>query len=182
MISFWMAGPRINATFQYAVPKIKGAFYSEKEVEAFYRKQEEFVQYGSSRLQELIAQMAKTAMVDRIVVFWGEERKAIAGYPLGSHLPEKNQRLLFESEKYQEMSNVNELEYLLPGEFAIFKETDTKSFLQYYLRDKDGNVAGLISMEQCSIMKRFPQLAVQLFCGMSVVINAVLLSEESLDK
>ena len=58
--------------------EIKGAFYSEKEVEAFYRKQEEFVQYGSSRLQELIAQMAKTAMVDRIVVFWGEERKAIA--------------------------------------------------------------------------------------------------------
>lgn len=170
--------------------EIKGAFYSEKEVEAFYRKQEEFVQYGSSRLQELIAQMAKTAMVDRIVVFWGEERKAIAVYPLGSHLPEKNQRLLFESEKYQElfsgdlleMSNVNELEYLLPGEFAIFKETDTKSFLQYYLRDKDGNVAGLISMEQCSIMKRFPQLAVQLFCGMSVVINAVLLREESLDK
>lgn len=50
------------------------------------------------------------------------------------------------------------------------------------LRDKDGNVAGLISMEQCSIMKRFPQLAVQLFCGMSVVINAVLLREESLDK
>lgn len=144
--------------------EIKGAFYSEKEVEAFYRKQEEFVQYGSSRLQELIAQMAKTAMVDRIVVFWGEERKAIAVYPLGSHLPEKNQRLLFEREKYQElfsgdlleMSNVNELEYLLPGEFAIFKETDTKSFLQYYLRDKDGNVAGLISMEQCSIMKRFP--------------------------
>jgi len=26
MISFWMAGPRINATFQYAVPKIKGVF------------------------------------------------------------------------------------------------------------------------------------------------------------
>ena len=25
--SFWMAGPRINATFQYAVPKIKGVFY-----------------------------------------------------------------------------------------------------------------------------------------------------------
>lgn len=170
--------------------EIRGTFYAEKEVEAFYRKQEEFVQYGSSRLQELIAQMAKTAMVDRIVVIWGKKRKVIAACPPGSRIPAENQCLLFESEEYQklfsgdllEMSNVNELEYLLPEEFAVFKETDTKSFLQYYLRDKDGNIAGLISMEQCSIMKRFPQLAVQLFCGMSVVINAVLLREESLDK
>lgn len=165
---------------------IREAFYSEKDLFAFNRSLEDLVLRGSGELPALLERMAHILTVPRVVVFWGENRERLGAYPLELE-PERYDRMYFEREDYAQLfqndmlqiGNLNRLEYSMPEIYQIYRRNNVYSILQHYLRDAEGNVKGFVSVEECSQIRGFPKLAVQIFESMCKVLNAVLLREEA---
>lgn len=165
--------------------EIRGSFYSDRDLNQFNIRLSEFVLHGRGKLPELLEQAAQVLAVDRILVFWGEQRKIIGSWPPELDCTE-NMKEIFEAPEYRNMfrndmlqiSNINMLEYSMPKPHAVYRESGTRSVMQHFLRDADGELFGFITVEECSTMRGFPKLATQLFGNMCRVINAVLLGEK----
>lgn len=165
---------------------IKEAFYSEKDLFAFNRSLEDLVLRGSGELPTLLEKMARILTVPRVQVFWGENRERIGAYP-----PSLDQgtydRMYFEKQEYMQLfqndmlqiGNLHGLEYSMPEIYQLYRGNNIYSILQHYLRDAEGNIKGFVSVEECSQIRGFPKLAVQIFESMCKVLNAVLLREEA---
>lgn len=169
--------------------EIRGNYYSEQELSAMNRMFTEFILKGREVLPDLLEQAVKTLMTDRIQVFWKTDKEVLAAYPFSILWEEKTTGLL-ENQSYMDMfendllmiTNTNYLEYPYPEIFAALKEHNVLSIMQYRLRDREGKVCGLVSLEECTSMVHFPRVAVQLFEGMASIINAVLIQDLALDK
>lgn len=165
--------------------EIRGSFYSERDLNRFNICLSELVLHGREKIPELLAQTANLLAVDRIFVFWGENRQLVGTWPLNLTW-DTDMRELFEAPEYMKMfqndmlqiSNTNMLEFSMEKLYALYRETDTRSLMQHFLRGADGEILGFVSVEECSTMRGFPKLAIQLFKSMCRVINAVLLREK----
>jgi len=168
---------------------IKEAFYSDNDLAAFNQSLSELALKGSGELLQLLAQTANVLRVPRVLVFWGEGRKVIGSFPQ-SLMKHKYDESCFEREEYMrlfrndmlQIGNLNMMEYTVPEAYRLFRGNDVYSILQHYLRDAGGNIKGLVSVEECSQIRGFPKLAVQVFESMCKVLNAVLLREEEAGK
>lgn len=169
--------------------EIRESFYSEKDMFQVNRLLAELVLKGRECLPELLEQIAHTLMIDRIVIFWGEEREAVAQYP-AEYLWDRDEMYTFEEEGYISLfqddllicTNTNFFEYSQRFAFSILKKHKVLSYMQFLLRDGEGNINGMVSLEVCTNRHHFPKLAVQLFENMCRIVNAVLIRELSLDK
>lgn len=165
---------------------IKEAFYSERDRNTFNRSLANLVLKGSGELPEVLEQMAHVLTVPRVQVFWGEERQCAAAWPLSlmedscdaSCFEKKEYRELFQNDMLQ-IGNVNKLEYIMPEIYGMYRENHVCSILQHYLRDDKGEIRGFVTVEECSQIRGFPKLAMQIFESMCMVLNAVLLREEA---
>lgn len=172
----------------YDMTEIRDSFYSDKDMNRLNELLGDMIINGSSRLPRLLEHAARTLMVDRLAIIWGEERRVLAAYPAGYQAKEDGRELL-EGQQYLEMfkddmlmiTNVNMLEYSMPEVYAFYKENGVLSLLQHLLKDGEGRCMGMIMAEECTNMRHFPQLAQQLFENMCHIINAVLV-KEGLDK
>ncbi len=165
---------------------IKEAFYSENELFTFNRSLANLVLKGSGELSGVLEHMAHVLTVSRVLVFWGEKREVIGAYPLSLKKKKYNEDC-FEQEEYMQLflndmlqiGNVHKLEYTIPEAHQLYSKNNVCSVLQHYLRDSEGNINGFVSVEECSQVRGFPKLAVQIFKSMCKVLNAVLLLEEA---
>ena len=140
---------------------------------------------GSGELIDVLEKMAHVLTVSRVRVFWGENREVIGAYPLDL-MADKYNEACFEKEEYVQLfrndmlqiGNLNALEYTIPEAYQLYREKGVCSVLQHYLRDAEGEIKGLVTVEECSQIRGFPKLAVQIFESMCKVLNAVLLKEE----
>lgn len=183
--------PELHGAFRLSegeadLTDIKEAFYSEKELFTFNRSLADLVLKGSGELSELLEQMAHVLTVARVLVFWGEKREVIGAYPL-SLKENQYHEACFEQEEYVQLflndmlqiGNVHKLEYSMPEAHRLYSENNVCSVLQHYLRDSEGNIKGFVTVEECSQVRGFPKLAVQIFESMCKILNAVLLREEA---
>ncbi len=165
---------------------IKEAFYSERDLNTFNRSLADLVLQGSGELPEVLEQMAHVLTVSRVQVFWGEERQSVAAWPL-TLMENPCDAFCYEKEEYRELfqndmlqiGNVNKLEYIMPEIYGMYRENKVCSILQHYLRDGKGEIRGFVTVEECSQIRDFPKLAMQIFESMCKVLNAVLLREEA---
>lgn len=172
----------------FDMTEIRDSFYSDKDMNRLNELLADVVINGSSCLPRLLEHAAHTLMVDRLIVIWGEKRTVIAAYPEDYLLKEECHGIL-EGQQYLEMfkddmlmiTNVNMLEYSIPEAHALFCGSKVLSLMQHLLRDGGGRRTGMILAEECTNMRCFPKLAVQLFENMCHIVNAVLV-KEGLDK
>ena len=186
--------PEIHGVFHLTgeeadLTDIKEAFYSEKDLFMFNRSLGDLVLKGSGELASVLERMAHILTVPRVLVFWGEDREQIGVYPPTLD-QETYDKACFEKEEYRQLfqndmlqiGNLNRLEYSMPEIHQIYRDHNIYSILQHYLRDAEGNIKGFVSVEECSQIRGFPKLAVQIFESMCTVLNAVLLREEGEEK
>ena len=186
--------PELHGAFRLSegdrdLTDIKEAFYAERDLFAFNRSLSGLILQGSRELSEVLEKMAHVLTVSRVRVFWGENRAVIGAYPLAL-AADPYDRDCFEKEEYMQLfqndmlqiGNLNGLEYTIPEIYRLYRENDVCSVLQHYLRDEEGNIKGFVTVEECSQIRGFPKLAVQIFESMCRVLNAVLLKEDAEQK
>ena len=169
--------------------EIREGFYSEKDMFRLNKLLADMVLNGSGCLPEMLELIVHLALVDRAVIFWGENRDAIAQYPL-DYLWDTDELYTLESEEYLRMfeedllihTNLGMIEYTHPAVYKILQKHGVQSYMQFLLRDGEGKVFGMVSLEACRNRNQFPKLAVQLFTNMCRIANAVLIRELPLDK
>lgn len=186
--------PELHGAFRLSegdrdLTDIKEAFYAERDLFAFNRSLSGLILQGSRELSEVLEKMAHVLTVSRVRVFWGENRAVIGAYPLAL-AADPYDRDCFEKEEYMQLfqndmlqiGNLNGLEYTIPEVYRLYRENDVCSVLQHYLRDEEENIKGFVTVEECSQIRGFPKLAVQIFESMCRVLNAVLLKEDAEQK
>lgn len=169
--------------------EIRDSFFTEKDMDQINRLLADMVLNGRGCLPELLALLAHTIMVDRIAIFWGKDREIVAQYPADEELGAYEQQV-FEDENYLSLfkddlmicTNTNFIEYSQSRVYSALQKRDVLSHVQFLLRDREGNISGMVSLEACRNRNSFPKLTVQLFGSMCRIVNAVLIQELSLDK
>lgn len=164
--------------------EIRDSFYTEKDMGQINHLLAEMVLRGSGCLPELLEQLACTLMIDRITVFWGEERNILARYPAEDTWDE-DERQVFEDEGYLSLfkddlmicTNTNFMEYSQSRAYSALKKHGALSCMQFLLRDGDGSLCGMVALEACRNRISFPKLSIQLFANMCRIVNAVLIRE-----
>lgn len=169
--------------------EIRDSFFSEKDLEQINMYLADMVLNGSGCLPKLLEQIVHTIMTDRIAIFWGENREIVGQYPQDFVWPIDEQQV-FEDADYLSLfkgdlmicTNTNFMEYSQSRVFSAWQKQGVLSCMQFLLRDKNGEICGMIVLEACKNRNSFPKLAVQLFENMCRIVNAVLIKELSLDK
>lgn len=164
--------------------EIRDSFFAEKDLCQINKLMADMVLNGREHLPDLLEQVVNTVMADRIVVFWGGGRKIIAQYPADAEWDNDEQQV-FENEDYLSLfkedlmicSNINFFEYSQSRAYSTMKKKGVMSCIQFLLRDRNGNICGMVSMEACKNRNSFPKLAAQLFGSMCRILNAVLIQE-----
>lgn len=168
----------------YNMAKIKDSFYSDKDMNKLNLLIADSIINGSSHPNGLLKHAAQTLMLDRLVIIWGEKREVFAAYPPDYRLEGDNQHLL-EGQQYLDLfkddtlviTNVNMLEYSMPEIFELYKKNGVLSLMQHLMRDREGRCIGMMLAEECTNMRHFPKLAVQLFENLCCIVNALLIKE-----
>ncbi|MCM1541703.1 MAG: GGDEF domain-containing protein [Blautia sp.] len=166
--------------------EIRDSFFSEKDMGQINRYLADMVLNGSGCMPELLELMVHTIMTDRIVIFWGKDRKIVGQYPK-DFVWEQDEQQAFEDADYLSLfkddlmicTNTNFMEYSQSRVFSALQKQGVLSCMQFLLRDRDGEVCGMVILEACVNRNSFPKLAMQLFENMCRIINAVLIKEST---
>ena len=169
--------------------EIREGFYSEKDMFRLNKLLADMVLNGSGCLPEVSELIVHLTLADRVVIFWGKNRDIIAQYP-ADYQWDTGGFNVFEGEDYIHMfeddllvhTNTNFLEYIQPAVYKALQEHGVLSYMQFLLRDGEGKVFGMVSLDTYRNRNQFSKLAMQLFTNMCRIINAVLIRELSLDK
>lgn len=165
---------------------IKNTFYSEKDVFLTNKLLSDVVVQGKGALPQLLEQAAKTLMLDRMSIYWGDENELVAVNDLAV-----NSKKLFlnlaDNEKYLDLfdhdmwqlNNINTIEYTHPEVFTMLQEMNIKSTMQHLLRDVNGKVYGIMLGDECKTIRNFPKIAVQIFETIAQIVNGVLIRSDN---
>lgn len=168
---------------------IRKSYYSDADIRQMNRLLSDAVLQGSRTFAPLLEQMAHTVLADRIVVFWGKDKKAaelVASYR-EAYVDTIEEAVILEEEEYLKgfrndcclVSNVNALEYSIPSVYGLLKRAGVFSSMQYLLRDADGTVRGMVLADECKAIRSFPKIAVHIFENTCEIIRGVLIREEN---
>ncbi len=140
---------------------------------------------GVKALPQLLEQFSRTLMVDRITIFWGEDYSIFATsspdtddmitYP---KIMNNNRYLNQFSDDMFLIGNINLIKGNLPEIYNFLQELGIASTMQHLLRDRDGNICGLVITDECQATRAFPQIAVQTFSFVCKIVNSILLNLE----
>ncbi len=164
--------------------EIRDSFFSEKDLGQINKYLADMILDGRGCLPKLLEQVVHTVMADRIVIFWGEDRKLIGKYPQ-DFIWESDEQDVFEDEDYLSLfkddlmicTNTNFMEYSQRRVYSVLKKQGVLSCMQFLMRDGEGNICGMAILEACRNRISFPKLAIQLFGNMCRIVNAVLINE-----
>jgi diguanylate cyclase (GGDEF)-like protein len=160
-------------------------YYTEPDIDALNQLLSDMIIYGSDVINELIGQLSKVLMFDRINIFLRDD--TVPKYFVSSSGEKDNYSNpdIIKSKKYISIftkrqitiSNIHGIEYTLPDTYSMLNDEGIASLMQFLLIDKDGNIAGFITGEVFEHFAAFPKIAISLFETASRAINSVLIRE-----
>jgi diguanylate cyclase (GGDEF)-like protein len=160
-------------------------YYTEPDIDAINQLLSDMIIYGSDVINELIGQLSKVLMFDRINIFLRDD--AIPKYFVSSSGEKDNYSNpdIIKNKKYISIftkrqitiSNIHGIEYTLPDTYSMLNDEGIASLMQFLLIDKDGNIAGFITGEVFEHFAAFPKIAISIFETASRAINSVLIRE-----
>lgn len=165
--------------------EIRKSYYSDEDVRKIDELLSSAVIYGKECFPALLNHALRTLMVDRLSIFWGDETEYGAFSDECQIKQNTDKPLLldkafladFEDDLYR-MRNINGIESSAPNAYRIFKSGGVLSATQYLLRDENGEIKGLVSADECQIIRSFPKIALQIFINMCKIINGILIRDE----
>jgi hypothetical protein len=166
------------------IVNISTNYYSASDIDKLHILISDTVIYGSEVINELLDHLRHTLMVDRINIFVGgnnmpayyDSQSPTGGYSNPIVLNDIQYISVFDKDKMI-ISNIHGIEYTLPGTYRVFEQAHINSLMQHLIRDRNGNVCGLITAEVFDRFTAFPKIASQIFDITSRTINSVLIRE-----
>jgi len=182
--------PEMHSKFNIAgdeqdMQEILNSFCSEKNLSLCNSCLMDLVIHGTAKLPELLKQIAVTFGAGKAIVVWGQPRAIVGAYMPDYDVNAYNMTA-FDSPEYQALfegdmlllRNTSRIEFTLSDAYAALRDNDALSLLQYRLRDAEGNVAGIVTLEEKGAMPELPEAVLTQFKHICQVLNAVLLREE----
>lgn len=141
---------------------------------------------GKEMLPELLEQLTRALMVDRITIFWGRNYDMIATSNPDLYDANVYAQVLDNGYYFDQfgndmllIGNTNLIKGSMPDVFNFLQGLGISSTMQHLLRDANGHVFGLVIADECQANLAFPQVAVQTFSLICKTINSVLIKSET---
>ena len=163
---------------------VSNTFYSETDINALQNMLTDLIVYGTDSVVEVLDFLAHVLTLNRVSVFFGDSATPAYTNTLPPDVPAADPSVL-KNLKYiylftnnlLAVSNLQSLEFSTPEVHKLLSDTGVTCFMQYLLRDREGEVVGLISADVFDRSSAFPKLAVTLFSDMCRIMNGVFLRE-----
>ena len=163
---------------------VANTFYSETDINALHNMLTDLIVYGIDSITEVLDFFAHVLTINRVSVFLSDSGAPAytntlpAGVPMADPSVLKNIKYLYLfTNDLLAVSNLQSLEFSTPEVYQLLSETGVACFMQYILRDREGEVAGLISADVFDRSSAFPKIALTLFADMCRVMNAVFIRD-----
>lgn len=163
---------------------VSNTFYSETDINALQNMLTDLIVYGTDSVVEVLDFLAHVLTLNRVSVFFGDSTTPAYTNTLSPDVPMadpsvlKNLKYLYLfTNNLLAVSNLQSLEFSTPEVHKLLSDTGVTCFMQYLLRDREGEVVGLISADVFDRSSAFPKLAVTLFSDMCRIMNGVFLRE-----
>lgn len=163
---------------------VSNTFYSETDINALHNMLTDLIVYGIDSVPELLDFFAHVLTINRVSVFLSDSgapaytNKLAPDVPMADPSVLKNIKYLYLfTNDLLAVSSLQSLEFSTPEVYKILRDTGVACFMQYILRDREGEAAGLISADVFDRSSAFPKIAMTLFTDMCRVMNAVFLRD-----
>lgn len=134
------------------------------------------------QLQNLLEQLTRALMFDRVTIFWGRNFDMIAtsnpelyDADVYSQILDNGYYFDMFSDDMLLIRNTNLIKGSMPDVYKFLQGLGISSTMQHLLRDEKGQISGLVIADECQENRTFPQVAVQIFSFICKVVNSILL-------
>jgi len=181
--------PEIHGDFNVQndddIINVSNTFYSETDINALQNMLTDLIVYGTDSVVEVLDFLAHVLTLNRVSIFFSDSGAPVytntlpadASMADPSVLKNLSYIKLF-TNNLLAVSNLHSLEYSTPEVYKLLSDTGVTCLMQYLLRDREGEVVGLISADVFDRSSAFPKIAVTLFADMCRTMNAVFLRED----
>ena len=163
---------------------VSNTFYSETDINALHNMLTDLIVYGVDSIQEVLDFFAHVLTINRVSVFLSDSGAPAYTNTLAPDVPMadpsvlKNLKYLYLfTNNLLAVSSLQSLEFSTPEVHKILSETGVACFMQFILRDREGEAVGLISADVFDRSSAFPKIAMTLFADMCRVMNAVFIRD-----
>lgn len=180
--------PEIHGDFNIQndddIINVSNTFYSETDINALHNMLSDLIVYGTDSVVEILDFLSHILTLNRISIFLNNNTVPTYTNTLppdtcmaDSSVLKNLKYLNLFTNNLLAVSNLHSLEFSAPEVFQLLSETGVTCMMQYTLRDREGEIVGLISADVFDRCSAFPKLAVTLFADMCRTMNAVFLRE-----
>ena len=163
---------------------VSNTFYSETDINALHNMLSDLIVYGTDSVTEVLDFFAPVMTINRVSVFLSDRGAPAytntlpADVPMADPSVLKNVKYLYLfTNNLLAVSNLQSLEFSTPEVYKLLSDTGVACFMQYIVRDREGEPVGLISADVFDRSSAFPKIAITLFADMCRTLNAVFLRE-----
>ena len=167
------------------IVNIANSFYLDTDIEQVYSLISDTIIAGPCVIPTLLDCLAHTLILDRVNIFIGTDTVPLFQNSTAKGVCPANPNVL-NVKKYVSLftknmlaiSNIHYIEFTIPEVYTMLSDSGVSCLMQYTLRDRNGNVAGLVSADIFDRFSAFPKIATHLFDNMCRTINSVLIREQ----
>ncbi|MDE6914714.1 MAG: GGDEF domain-containing protein [Lachnospiraceae bacterium] len=163
---------------------VSNTFYSETDINALHNMLTDLIVYGVDSVTEVLDFFAHVLTLNRVSIFLSDNGAPAYTNTLSPDIPMadpsvlKNLKYLYLfTNNLLAVSNLQSLEFSTPEVYKLLSDTGVACFMQYIIRDREGEAVGLISADVFDRRSAFPKIALTLFSDMSRIMNAVFIRE-----
>lgn len=163
---------------------VSNTFYSETDINALHNMLSDLIVYGTDSVTEVLDFFAHMLTINRVSIFLSDNGAPAYTNTLPPDVPAadpsvlKNLKYLYLfTNNLLAVSNLQSLEFSTPEVYKLLSDTGVACFMQYIIRDREGEAVGLISADVFDRRSAFPKIALTLFADMCRTMNAVFLRE-----
>lgn len=163
---------------------VSNTFYSETDINALHNMLSDLIVYGTDSVTKVLDFFAHMLTINRISIFLSDNGAPAYTNTLPPDVPAadpsvlKNLKYLYLfTNNLLAVSNLQSLEFSTPEVYKLLSDTGVACFMQYIIRDREGEAVGLISADVFDRRSAFPKIALTLFADMCRIMNAVFLRE-----
>ena len=163
---------------------VSNTFYSETDINALHNMLTDLIVYGVDSVTEVLDFFAHVLTLNRVSIFLSDNGAPAYTNTLSPDIPMadpsvlKNLKYLYLfTNNLLAVSNLQSLEFSTPEVYKLLSDTGVACFMQYIIRDREGEAVGLISADVFDRRSAFPKIALTLFSDMCRIMNAVFIRE-----
>ncbi len=163
---------------------VSNTFYSETDINALHNMLSDLIVYGTDSVTEVLDFFAHVLTINRVSIFLNDTGAPAYTNTLSPDVPMadpsvlKNVKYLYLfTNNLLAVSNLQSLEFSTPEVYKLLSDTGVACYMQYIIRDREGEAVGLISADVFDRRSAFPKIALTLFADMCRIMNAVFIRE-----